>query len=105
MKLEDFHWEQEISLQGSGPGPMLLAFPLSRSVSTPGDSHPSPGALSPGAETREVYERADLELLVLEEYLTVLPQGTQIWLRQNTQKVEKRQCLEDLQKPEDGGCR
>ncbi|KAK1327794.1 hypothetical protein QTO34_012702 [Cnephaeus nilssonii] len=58
-----------------------------------------------GAETKEVYERADPELLVLEEYLTVPPQGTQIWVRQNTQEVERRQWLEDLQNPEDGGCR
>uniref|UniRef100_A0A2I2ZKR2 SCAN box domain-containing protein n=1 Tax=Gorilla gorilla gorilla TaxID=9595 RepID=A0A2I2ZKR2_GORGO len=95
---EDSHWEQEISLQGnySGPETSCQSFWHFRYQEA---SRPRQALLQlqkPGKCTKEQI----LELLVLEQFPTVLPQEIQIWVRQQHPESgeEAVALVEDLQK-------
>nr|XP_012304568.1 LOW QUALITY PROTEIN: putative SCAN domain-containing protein SCAND2P [Aotus nancymaae] len=110
VKLEDSHWEQEISLQGNDSGPETSCQSLwhfhYQEASGPGE------ALLQLQKLRCQWLRPEkctkeqiLELLVLEQFLTVLPttvlpREIQIWGRQQHPESgeEAVALVEDLQK-------
>lgn len=101
---EDSHRGQDISLQDSDPGPETSCqhfrhFCYQEAL---GPWRPllTPDALPSWPRPEECTEEQILVLLVLDQFLTVLPQETQLWVRQKHPESgeEAVTLVQDLQK-------
>uniref|UniRef100_A0A8I5UTP2 SCAN box domain-containing protein n=1 Tax=Pongo abelii TaxID=9601 RepID=A0A8I5UTP2_PONAB len=102
---EDSHWEQEISLQGnySGPETSCQSFWhfLYQEASGPREALLQLRKLCcQWLRPEKCAKEQILELLVLEQFPTVIPQEIQIWVRQQHPESEEEAValVEDLQK-------